>query len=80
VSGCCKDFFVADFLDKSVFLNFLKNLCDHEKTFTKTGLKFLEEYYGIDEVVKMLQEDDPSFPYDDSHSVKDYLYIKNIRD
>ncbi|MAF35517.1 hypothetical protein CL622_00145 [archaeon] len=70
----CKDFFVEDFLNIKKLVRFISDLYDHETAFTKTGFKFLEEYYGIDEIVKILKKEEPDFPYDIKMTAKDYLY------
>jgi len=68
--------YVEDFIDKKKLLKFLFGLYDYETTFTKSGFKFLEEYYGIDEVVKMMEEDEPGFSKGDRCTPKEYLYMK----
>ena len=72
----CKDFFVEDFLNIKKLVRFISDLYDHETAFTKTGFKFLEEYYGIDEIVKILKKEEPNFPYGDPYTPKQYLYLK----
>lgn len=69
-----KRYFVEDFIDQNQTVRFISDLVDHETTFTKSGFKFLEEYYGIDEIVNLLQEEEPDFPYDVKMGVKEYLY------
>ena len=73
-----KRYFVEEFLNKKQLVRFLSDLVDHETTITKSGFKFLEEYYGIDYIVDLLKREEPDFPYDDSKRVtpKEYLYMK----
>ncbi|MBI5793630.1 hypothetical protein HZA87_00890 [Candidatus Uhrbacteria bacterium] len=57
-----KNFFVDDFTDFEKLQSFIGKVESAEANFTKRGLEFLEEYYGIENLARMLYEDDPEFP------------------
>ncbi|MFA6172017.1 MAG: hypothetical protein WC715_06245 [Patescibacteria group bacterium] len=48
--------FVSDFSNIDGLLYELQQLNNHELTLTDDGLRFLDEYYGLDKVVDMILE------------------------
>jgi len=65
LNNMAKTYFqINDFLNKKKLINFFDNLADSEASITKSGFLFLEEYYGIEELIKILKNANPNFPYD----------------
>ncbi|MBT4210075.1 MAG: hypothetical protein HOE19_04150 [Candidatus Komeilibacteria bacterium] len=69
--------YVADFLDKKKLLDFIWELESGESTLTKTGYTFLEEYYGLDELAKMILQENPNFPEKTEKGILTWLKVKN---
>lgn len=54
-------FYLEDFLDRELLMDFIMEMIDHQTDLTKEGYNFLEEYYGIDNLAKMIEEEYPDF-------------------
>ncbi len=69
--------YVADFVDKKKLLDFIWELESGESTLTKTGYAFFEEYYGLDELAKIILQENPNFPEKTEKEILDWLEVKN---
>lgn len=68
--------YVNDFVDKQKLLDFIWELESGESTLTKIGYTFLEEYYGLNELAKMILQDNPNFPEKTEKEVLEWLKVK----
>ncbi len=57
-----RQFFVDDFKNFEGIRRFIGVLESREADFTQAGINFIKEYYGIENLARMLHEDDPEFP------------------
>lgn len=64
------DYFVEDFIDFEKLQSFIGVVESREADFTQQGLNFIKEYYGIENLARMLYEENPRFP---GHSVKENI-------
>ena len=69
--------YVDDFVDKKKLLDFIWELESGESTLTKTGYVFLEEYYGLSELAKMILQENPNFPEKTEEEIVGWLKVKN---
>ncbi|PWB38764.1 MAG: hypothetical protein C3F02_02540 [Parcubacteria group bacterium] len=69
--------YVSDFLDKKKLLDFIWELESGESTLTKTGYMFLEKYYGLDSLAKIILKENPNFPKKIEKEIIDWLKVKN---
>lgn len=58
------NYFLDDFLKADFLVQFIVNTYDHETTFTKDGFDFLEEYYGLDNIIEMVLKEYPDYPFE----------------
>lgn len=70
------DYFLADFLDEKKLVQFIISTVDHQMTFTKDGFNFLEEYYGLDQVINIVLKDYPDYPFDEGLFPREALLVK----
>lgn len=71
-----EDYFVEDFTDPKILTKFVVGTHDHEATFTQDGFEFLEKYYGLDNVIKLVTAEYPDYPFEKDLSPMDALLIK----
>ncbi len=57
-----RQFYVDDLDNFEGIRSFIDVLESREADFTQTGIDFIKEYYGIENLARMLHEDDPKFP------------------
>lgn len=69
--------YVSDFIDNKKLFDFIWQLESGESTLTKTGYIFLEKYYGLDELSKMILQENPNFPEKTEKEIIDWLKVKN---
>ena len=67
------NFYVDEFTNRMELINFLHELKSHENTLTRAGYAFLEEYYGLNKVAKMLLEENLEYPYDNKEDTIKWL-------
>lgn len=70
------EFFLKDFLDETKLADIIAGMTDYERTLTKAGYQFLEDYYGLDRVVSIVQKEWLDFPFDYKESPVEYLKMK----
>jgi len=70
------NYYIEDFLDKKELVEFIVSTHDHESSFTKNGFDFIEQYYGLDEIIKMVLLDYPEYPFDEGVTPRDALLVK----
>lgn len=70
------NYYVDDFTNPAIFVDFIISTVDHESSFTKDGFRFLEEYYGLGEAIKLIAARYPDYPFDDKMSPKEALLEK----
>jgi hypothetical protein len=68
--GAC---YAKDLSQEPILLRFLSELNDGEAMITKAGVEFIEEYYDILELAKIIEEKMPGFPFDSDKNVAAWL-------
>lgn len=71
------NFYLQNFQDKKQLVDFLYGLEEHENSLTKSGFRFLQEYYGLDAIAEMLLKENPKYPYDNKKEIIEWLNTKN---
>lgn len=69
--------YVRDFLDEKKLFNFIWELESGESTLTKTGYSFLEKYYGLENLAKMILRENPNFPYPTVKEILEWFKVKD---
>lgn len=64
---------IDDFLDEAILMDLFDEIASCESSITKSGFSFLEEYYGIDLLTKMLKAHSKDYPYDYDMTIDEYL-------
>ncbi len=62
-----------DFLNQAILMDLFDEIASCESSITKSGFSFLEEYYGIDLLVRMLKAHSKEYPYDYDMTIEEYL-------
>jgi len=68
--------YIEDFIEHEKLIGFLHELVDYETALTKSGFKFLEEYYGLDKIAEILLKENPNYPYDNKEEIIDWLKVR----
>lgn len=71
------NYYVENFLDYRQLIDFLYGLETHEHSLTKSGFSFLKGYYGLEEIARILLEENPDYPYKSKEEIVDWLNVKN---
>ena len=75
-AGKIIDYFFDDFINIDTLTDFIGVVESSEADFTKKGLEFLEEYYGMENVARTLYKKNPTFP---GKSVEENIqFFKNL--
>ena len=69
--------YVVDFVNKKKLFDFIWELESGESTLTKAGYVFLEKYYGLENLAKMILQENPKFPYSTVKEILEWLKVKN---
>lgn len=70
------NYYISDFLNHKILIDFIVSTYDHESTFTKDGFNFIEQYYGLHEIIDMVLEKYPDYPFDEGVTPEEALLTK----
>lgn len=70
------NYYVDDFVNEDVLVDFIIGTHDHENAFTKDDFSFIEEYHGLSRVIEMVISKYPEYPFEDGLSPEDALAEK----
>ncbi|MFA5127232.1 MAG: hypothetical protein WC465_04540 [Patescibacteria group bacterium] len=69
------DKYVGDFKNFNVVVKWILLMPERYTDLTKEGFMFIDEYHGIDNILKKILEDYPDFPFDGNDPKK---YMKEV--
>lgn len=77
-----KELYVDEISDENLLKNFLYDMYDSgHKSLTKEGFEFLKEYYGLEEIAKLIfQEKDKGINYDFTSSNEVFTWLGKFKD
>jgi hypothetical protein len=71
-----ENYYLDNFLDENFTVEFIVNTVDYQCTFTKLGFEFIEQYYGIENIISMISKKYPNYPFEPGLAPKKALLTK----